>query len=125
MARDWSRGALDDLAVEPRIARAGQLRIDPALSSDAVRLRLPLDRIGLAGMCVLVGAMVALVYVWPALMLTQILVENFSAGIFWSVLAGSAVLAAFIAWAITSYERGYWARNWKRLSDWVDPEPWK
>jgi hypothetical protein len=124
MARDWSRGALDDLVVEPRIARAGQLRLDRPLPAGSAPVRLPLDQIGLAGKCVLAGAMAAFVYVWPTLMITQILVGGFAARIFWSVLAGSGVLAALIAWAITTYERGYWARNWKRLSDWVDPEPW-
>ncbi len=125
MARDWSRGALDDLVVEPRIARAGQLRIDRALSGDAVRLRLPLDRIGAAGMCLLVGVMAACVYVWPALLIAQIMSGGFSGRLFWSILALSAVVASLIAWAITNYERGYWSRNWVKISDWVDPEPWK
>ena len=127
MGRDWSRGALDDLIVEPRLARAGPLRVDRPRHAAAqqIPVRFPLERFGLAGMCVLVGLMAAFLYVWPVLLMTQILADGIPGTIYWSVLAGSVVLATVVAWAITIYERGYWSRNWMKISEWVDPEPWK
>jgi len=117
MARDWSYGALDDLILTGQIKRAAE----PRFYAESPRRDL---RLGLAGLSLLAGAMAALLYVWPVLLLTTI-VTGMRATVFWSVLAGGAALAALVTWAISSRERRHWAENWQEVGDWADPPPWK
>ena len=118
MARDWSYGALDDLILTGQIKRAAEPRF---YAERSPRRDL---RLGLAGLSLLVGAMAALLYVWPVLLLTTI-VAGMRATVFWSVLAGGAALASLVTWAITTRERRHWAENWQEVGDWADPPPWK
>jgi hypothetical protein len=41
------------------------------------------------------------------------------------VLAGGAVVASVVAWALTRREKRHWAENWQEVGDWADPPPWK
>jgi hypothetical protein len=122
MARDWSRAALDDLAFHaevlptPGSAAVGLPRVD---SRGSFR------QLGVAGLCLLTGAMAALLYGWPALMLIELLNLGPRPSIFWSILGAAALVLAAVAFAITTREQRHWARNWHRVSDWVDPPPWK
>ena len=118
MARDWSYGALDDLILTGQIKRAAEPRF---YAERSPRRDL---RLGLAGLSLLVGAMAALLYVWPVLLLTTI-VAGMRATVFWSVLAGGAALASLVTWAITRRDRRHWAENWQEVGDWADPPPWK
>ena len=118
MARDWSYGALDDLILTGQIKRAAEPRF---YAERSPRRDL---RLGLAGLSLLVGAMAALLYVWPVLLLTTI-VAGMRATVFWAVLAGGAVLASLVTLAITTRERRHWAENWQEVGDWADPPPWK
>jgi hypothetical protein len=117
MAKDWSRSALDDLYLSGAITRP-TARVEPA-----VRAGRP--NFGLPALCLLVGVTVALLYVWPVLMMTQIIAGGMRSVVFWPILAGSAMLAGVLAWAVTAYERGYWERSRHTLPDWADPPPWK
>ena len=118
MARDWSYGALDDLILTGQIKRAAEPRF---YAERSPRRDL---RLGLAGLSLLVGAMAALLYVWPVLLLTTI-VAGMRATVFWAVLAGGAVLASLVPCAITTRDRRHWAENWQEVGDWADPPPWK
>jgi hypothetical protein len=117
MAKDWSYGALDDLVLTGQIKRPVEARFYGELPRRDLRL-------GLAGLSLLVGAMAALLYVWPVLLLTTI-VAGMRATVFWSALAGGAVLASVVAWALTRREKRHWAENWQEVGDWADPPPWK
>ena len=118
MAKDWSYAALDDLIQTGQIKRPAEPRF---YAEQLPRRDL---RLGLAGLSLLVGAMAALLYVWPVLLLTTI-VAGMRATVFWPVLAGGAVLASLVTWAITTREKRHWAENWHKVSDWADPPPWK
>ena len=117
MAKDWSYAALDDLILTGQIKRPAEPRFYAELPRRDLRL-------GLAGLSLLAGAMAALLYVWPVLLLTTI-VSGMRATVFWPVLAGGAALASVVTWAITSRENRHWAENWHEVSDWADPPPWK
>ena len=122
MARDWSRAALDDLAFHaaglpaPGSAARGLPRVES---------RGYLRQLGLASLCLLTGAMAALLYGWPALMLTELLDVGPRPLIFWSILGGAALILAAVAFAITTREQRHWAQNWQNVSAWVEPAPWK
>ena len=118
MPKDWSRSALDDLYLEGVITRPIDAIPFEHLAARRRDLRLP-------AMCLLAGVMAALLYVWPVLIMTQILAGGMRSAIFWPALAGGAALASLAAWAITTYENGYWARNWHKVGDWADPPTWK
>jgi len=118
MAKDWSYAALDDLIQTGQIKRPVESRF---YAEQLPRRDL---RVRLAGLSLLVGAMAALLYVWPVLLLTTI-VSGMRATVFWPVLAGGAALASVVTWAITSREKRHWAENWHEVSDWADPPPWK
>jgi len=115
MAKDWSGAWVDVLIDVTPMPRPGEA---------AERLNLRLDRLGLPSLCLLSGLMAALVYGWPVLILSHILFE-LTAAVFWSILAGIAIVGAIARFAITLYERGYWAENRQNVSDWADPAPWK
>jgi hypothetical protein len=122
MARDWSRAALDDLAFHTDVL--------PTPGSAAVGLphmdsRGYLRQLGLAALCLLTGAMAALLYGWPALMLTELLDVGPRPSIFWSILGGAGLVIGVVAFAITTREHRYWTRNLHSVSDWVTPPPWK
>jgi hypothetical protein len=118
MAKDWSRSALDDLLAEhPRLGA-------PEQGAAARPLDLPVERLGLAGLCLLVGLVVALVYGWPILMLTHFFVGMRSV-VFALILVGIALLVAVAAWVVTLFEEGYWSRKRGSLSDWSESGPWK
>jgi hypothetical protein len=119
MARDYSRSAWDDLFL------SGALTRPPAQASPYENVGRKRRDLGLPAMCLLAGVMVALLYVWPVLILTQLLADGMRSVVFWPIFAGSAPAAALVAWAITTFERGYWGRNWQNVSDWADPPPWK
>src|ERR1051325_8522310 len=118
MAKDWSYGALDDMYLSGQLKRA----VEPRFHETTVRRDL---RLGLAGLCLLVGVMGALLYVWPVLFVTQVVNDGMRATIFWPVLAGGAVAASLVTWAITTREQRHWAENWRDVGDWADPPPWK
>jgi hypothetical protein len=82
-------------------------------------------QLGLAGLCLLTGAMAALLYGWPALMLTELMDVGPRPSIFWSILGGGALVLAVVAFLITKREQRHWARNWQNVSAWADPDPWK
>ena len=115
MAKDWSGGAWHDVLFDMVPQR------QPGEAAE--RMNLPLERLGLPGLCLLVGLMAAVVYVWPALLLAHFLFD-LTAVVFWSILAGAVVVAAVVAFALTVWERGYWDHNRYDVSAWVDP-PWK
>jgi hypothetical protein len=117
MAKDWPYAALDDLILVGQIKRPAEPRFYESLPRRDLRL-------GLACLCLLIGAMAALLYAWPALMLAHF-VFDMRAIVFWSLLGGAGVVAAVAAFAITLWERGYWDRNRHNVSDWADPAPWK
>ena len=119
MARDWSRSAWDDLLLSGAVVRPIQ---SVPVTEAAAR---PRRNLGLPAMCLLVGVMVALLYVWPVLILTQLLTDGMRSVIFWPIFGASVPVAALVAWAITTHERRYWAGNWQNVSDWADPPPWK
>ena len=111
-------GALEDMYRVGEIKRA----VEPRFRAEQLPRR---DlRLGLAGLSLLVGAMAALLYVWPVLLLTTIL-AGMRATVFWSVLAGGAALASLATWAITTREKRHWADSWQEVSDWADPPPWQ
>jgi len=116
MGKDWSRSAWDDLLLSGAVTRPVPT-FEPRTGTRR-ELKLP-------ALCLLVGVIVALLYVWPVLIMTQILAGGMRSVVFWPILTGSAVLAAVLAWAITTYERGYWDRSRHTLPDWADPPPWK
>ena len=58
---------------------------------------------------VLVGVMVASIYVWPVLILTHFLAFGIPATIFWSVLGGSVIIVSLVTWLIAGRERESWA----------------
>jgi hypothetical protein len=117
MAKDWSYAALDDLLLSGQLKRA----VEPRFYAERQPRR---DlKLGLAGLCLLVGAMAALLYVWPVLLLAHF-VHPMRHVVFWSILAGAGIVAAVAAFAVALYERGYWAENWQNVSDWADPA-WK
>ncbi len=118
MARDWSYGALDDLILTGQIKRAAEPRF---YAERSPRRDL---RLGLAGLSLLVGAMAALLYVWPVLLLTTI-VAGMRATVFWSVLAGGAASRRWSPGRSRTRERRHWAENWQEVGDWADPPPWK
>ena len=118
MAKDWSYGALDDMYLSGQLKRAVEPRF---LAEQLPRRDL---RLRLAGLSLLVGAMGALLYVWPVLLVTTI-VTGMRATVFWLVLVGCAAIASLVTWAITSREERHWAENWQDVSDWADPPPWK
>ena len=115
MGKDWSRSALDDLYLSGSLKRTA-----PAVGPTVSRSW----NLGLPSLCLLVGVIVALLYVWPVLMITQLIAGGMRSAVFWPILAGSAALAGILAWAITAYERGFWERNRHTLPDWADPPPW-
>jgi hypothetical protein len=116
MRRDWSMGAQDDLAVDPRLNRTPR----PVNSAEqaGLQVRLPL-------MCLLAGVLAALVYAWPVLLVVDIMSGGFRPALFAWILGGSALLAAVAFWAVTGWERRHWARNSHALGDFADPPPWK
>ena len=115
MAKDWSGAwVAADRVVTPM----------PRPGDAAEPMNLRLDRLGLPGLCLLAGLMAALVYGWPVLLLAHILFD-LTAVVFWSILVGIAIVGAIATFAITLYERGYWAENWHKVSGWADPAPWK
>jgi hypothetical protein len=117
MGKDWSRSALDDLYLSGVITRP-TTAFEPAVPARSRNLGLP-------ALCLLVGVIVALLYVWPVLIMTQIIAGGMRSVVFWPILAGSPVLAGSLAWAIKAYERGYWERSRHTLPDWADSPPWK
>jgi hypothetical protein len=119
MARDYSRSAWDDLIL------SGVLTRHMPQASPHENLGRGRRDFGLPAMCLLVGVMVALLYVWPVLMLTLLLADGMRSAIFWSIFVGSVPLVALATWVITTFERRYWAGNWQNVSDWADPPPWK
>lgn len=119
MPRDWSGGAHDDFAVDPRLARVAQ----PWVFADSGPRRAH-PELGLPLKCVLAGVMAALVYVWPVLLVVDIMAGGFRPALFGLILAGSAVLASLAFWTVTAFERRYWARNLRTLSEFADPPPW-
>jgi hypothetical protein len=116
MPKDWSSGAWDDVVVDPRLSRvaARSAHLGPAR-----------HQLGLPLLCVLAGAMAALVYVWPVLLVVDIMVGGFQPALFGWILAGSAGLASVVFWAMTAFERRYWPRNLNRLGEFADPPPWR
>ncbi len=118
MAKDWSRSAWDDLLLSGVVVR-------PIQSVPVAHAARPRRDLGLPAMCLLVGVMVALLYVWPILILTQLLAGGMRSAIFWPIFAGSAPVAGLVAWVISISERRYWAGNWQNVSDWADPPTWK
>jgi hypothetical protein len=118
MSKDWSYAALDDLIQTGQIKRP----VEPRFYAE----RLPGRdlQLGLAGLCLLAGAMVTLLYVWPVLMLTTI-VAGMRATTFCAALGAGAAAATMAVWAITRRDKRYWAENWQKASDWADPPPWK
>ncbi|MGZ4258450.1 MAG: hypothetical protein ACXVRE_11870 [Gaiellaceae bacterium] len=122
MARDWSRAALDDLSFHTDLL--------PAPSSAAAGLVRGQSReyrrqLALGGLCLLTGAMASLLYGWPALMLTVLVGRGPRPTIFWSILGGGALVLSTVAYLVTIREQRHWAENWRNVSDWADPEPWK
>jgi hypothetical protein len=118
MPRDWSGGAHDDLVVDARLARMAQPSALADLGSRGAGAEL-----GLPLKCVLAGVMAALVYVWPVLLVVDIMAGGFRPALFGLILAGSAVLASLAFWTVTVFERRYWARNVRALSEFADPPP--
>ena len=82
-----------------------------------MELRLPL-------LCVLAAVMAALVYVWPILLIVDILVGGFRPALFGWILAGSVGLASIVFWAVTALEARYWPRKVHSLGEFADPPPW-
>ena len=119
MARDYSRSAWDDLILSGALTR----HMPQASAYDSVGRKR--HDLGLPAMCLLAGVMVALLYVWPVLILTQLLADGMRSVIFWPIFGGSIPVVALLAWAITTSERRFWGRNWQNVSDWADPPPWK
>ena len=118
MAKDWSYGALDDMYLSGQLKRAAE----PRFRSEQLPRR---DlQLGLAGLSLLVGAMAALLYAWPVLLVTTIL-AGMRGTTFWAILGSSAAVAAIVVWAITRREEHHWAENWQDVGDWADPPPWK
>ena len=116
MAKDWSYGALDDMYLSGQLKRAAEPRFYEQLPRRDLRLKL-------AWLSLLVGA-IALLYVWPVLLLTTIL-AGMRGMTFLALLGGSAALAAIVVWAVTRREERHWAEHWRELGDWADPPPWK
>ena len=118
MARDWSHGALDDL-IQSGAFKPGA---EPRFRAEELPRR---DvRLGLAGLSLLVGAMAALLYAWPVLLVTTIL-AGMRGTTFWAILGSSAAVAAIAVWTVTKREEHHWAENWQDVGDWADPPPWK
>ena len=82
-------------------------------------------QLGLPLMCLLAGVLAALVYVWPVLLVVDIMTGGFRPALFAWILVASAVFAAVAFWAVTGWERRHWARNSHALGDFADPPPWK
>src|ERR1051325_558367 len=118
MAKDWSYGALDDMYLSGQLKRAVEARFHESPPRRELRL-------GLACLCLLVGVMSALLYVWPVLFVTQVVNDGMRSAIFWPALAGCAVAASIVPWAIRTREQRHWAENWRDVGDWADPPPWK
>ena len=118
MAKDWSYAALDDLILSGQLKRPAEPRF---YAEPLPRRNL---RLGFAGLCLLVGAMGALLYVWPVLLLTTIL-AGMSAKTFFAILGCSAAAAAVATWAVTRRDERRWAEKWQDVGDWADPPPWK
>jgi len=118
MPKDWSYGALDDMYLSGQLKRA----VEPRFQAE----RLPRRdlRLGFAGLCLLVGLMATLLYVWPVLLVTTI-VAGMSATSFWAILGCGAAAAAVAVWAITRREERHWGEHWQELGDWADSPPWK
>jgi hypothetical protein len=119
MAKDWSHSALDDLYLSGQLKRAVEPRFHGAI---APRREV---RLGLAGLSLVAGVCVALVYVWPVLMLSAIVAGGPRGGSFWLALGASCAVAAIVAWMVTTREERYWDANRQNVSDWADPPPWK
>jgi hypothetical protein len=115
MPRDSSIGAHDDLVVDPRLTRVAR----PVLSAHR-----PRPELGLPLTCALAGVMAALVYVWPVLLIVDVMVGGFRPALFGWILGGCAVLASLAFWAVTAFERRHWARKLHTLGDFADPPPW-
>src|ERR1051325_1556683 len=99
MAKDWSYGALEDMILTGQIKRT----VEPRFYVERQARR---DlRLGLAGLCLLVGVMTALLYVWPVLFVTQVVNDGMRAEIFWPVLVCGAALASVVAWLLTTREQ--------------------
>jgi hypothetical protein len=79
----------------------------------------------LAGTCLVAGIAVAFLYVWTVLMGLSILGAGPPDRWYWFSLAATAALTATAFYAYESWERRYWQRNWKRVSEFADPAPWK
>lgn len=119
MTRDWSRSAQDDFLVDPRLARVSR----PA-AADFGSLS-PGSGLGLPALSVVAGVMATLLYVWPLLLIVDILAGGFPEELFGWILMGSACLASLMFWAITAVERRYWAGRRHSLGDFADPPTWK
>jgi hypothetical protein len=115
MSRDWSVGAQDDFLVDPRLAHEAR---------PAARVGRPAFDLGLPLLCVLAGAMAALVYVWPVLLIVDVMVGRFRPALFGWILAGSVGLASIVFWAVTALEARYWPRKVHSLGEFADPPPW-
>lgn len=115
MAQDWSRRALDEnLFLWDRT-------MGPRLNWVA------LPDFGLAARSFGVGAMIAVLYVWPAEMMVYIVSGGFRGAVFALVLGVAFVIATLGCWTITALE----ARHWKqqehrdRLPEFADPPYWR
>jgi hypothetical protein len=73
--------------------------------------------------CLLFGAMITLLYVWPADFMAYVLAEGFSRVLFNGVLVVGFVLAASAAWIVTARELRYWDENWHTVDDFSAPPP--
>lgn len=116
MRRDWSIGAQDELAVDPRLTRMPR----PVAAAEQAGLQLRLSLV-----CLFAGVLAALVYAWPVLLVVDIMTGGFRPALFAWILVGSALFAAVAFWAVTGWERRHWARNSHALGDFAEPPPWK
>jgi hypothetical protein len=130
MSRDWSRGAFDDFVIDPRLSRAAGVvalaaRETTECGTASARAKAARAQAGMAGKCLLMGVMIALLYVLASADDREHLERRLRAALFASILAGCAGAASLACLIAAELERRYSERNWDRVSEFADPEYWR